>query len=127
MSLSISPAARKKLSDLLICLSLGNLCFLRRWYDLEHLQSRSVDYFRTGPADQTLLCATLICSAILTMVFWLLWQGVRRSGSPRLLTVARCGFLLILMYPLESVRRYWNIQVGHVDWGSSAALLTIEL
>jgi hypothetical protein len=31
------------------------------------------------------------------------------------------------MYPLESVRRYWNIQVGHVDWGSSAALLTIEL
>jgi hypothetical protein len=127
MSLSLSPAARENLSELVICLSLGNLCFLRRWYDLEHLQSRSVDYFRNGPPDQTLLYAVLICSALLTMVFWSLWQWVKRSGSPRLLKFARCGFLLILIYPLESVRRYWNIEIGHVDWGSSAALLAIEL
>ena len=127
MSLSFSPAARKNLSDLIVCLSLGNLCFLRRWYDLEHLHSRSVDYFRNGPPDQTLLYAVLICSALLTMVFWLLWKWVKRSGSQRLLMFARCGFLLILIYPLESVRRYWNIEIGHVDWGSSAALLTIEL
>ena len=127
MSLSFSPAARDNLSDLVICLSLGNLCFLRRWYDLEHLQSRSVDYFRNGPPDQTLLYATLICSALLTMVFWLLWRWAKRAGNPRLLEFARCGFLLILIFPLESVRRYWNIEIGHVDWGSSAALLAIEL
>jgi hypothetical protein len=127
MSLSLSPAARENLTELLICFSLGNLCFLRRWYDLEHLQSRSVDYFRSGPPDQTLLYSTLLCSALLTMVFWLLWMWAKRSGSRRLLTLARCGFLLILMFPLESIRRYWNIEIGHVDWGSSAALLTIEL
>ena len=127
MSLSLSPAARENLTELLICFSLGNLCFLRRWYDLEHLQSRSVNYFRSGPPDHTLLYSTLLCSALLTMVFWLLWMWVKRSGSRRFLTLARCGFLLILMFPLESIRRYWNIEIGHVDWGSSAALLTIEL
>ena len=74
MSLSLSPAARENVTELLICFSLGNLCFLRRWYDLEHLQSRSVDYFRSGPPDQTLLYATLLCSALLTMVLWLLWM-----------------------------------------------------
>jgi hypothetical protein len=127
MALSFSPRARERLTDLLICFSLGNLCLLRRWYDLEHLQSRSVDYFRTGPPDQTLLYATLICSSLLTIVFWLLWMWAKRSGGRRFVMLARCGFLLILMFPLESVRRYWNIEIGHVDWGSSAALLTIEL
>jgi len=127
MSLSLSPAARENLTGLLICVSLGNMCLLRRWYDLEHLQSRSVDYFRVGPPDQTLLYATLLCSALLAIVFWLLWKWVKRSGNRRLLTLAHCGFLLILMFPLESVRRYWNIEIGHVDWGSSAALLTLEL
>ncbi|HTD44835.1 MAG TPA: sulfatase-like hydrolase/transferase [Bryobacteraceae bacterium] len=127
MPLSLSPRAREELTDLLICFSLGNLCFLRRWYDLEHLQSRSMDYFRTGPPDRTLLYSTLLCSALLTMVFWLLWNWAKRSGSQPLLKLARCGFLLIFMFPLESVRRYWNIEIGHVDWGSSAALLTIEL
>jgi hypothetical protein len=127
MSLSLSTAARENVTGLVICVSLGNLCLLRRWYDLEHLQSRSVDYFRVGPPDQTLLYATLLCSALLAMVFWLLWKWTKRSGSRRLLTLAHCGFLLVLIYPLESVRRYWNLEIGHVDWGSSAALLTIEL
>lgn len=127
MSLSLTPAARENLNELVICLSLGNLCFLRRWYDLEHLQSRSVDYFRTGPPDHTLLWATLICSTALAAVFWLLWQWVKRSESQRLLAFARCGFLLVLIYPLESIRRYWNMESGHVDWGSSGALLTVEL
>jgi hypothetical protein len=127
MSLSLSPAARQNLTDLTICFSLGNLCLLRRWYDLEHLRSRSVNYFRTGPPDQTLLFATLICSTLLAAVFWLLWQAVKRSGSRRFHRLAHSGFLLILIFPLESVRRYWNIEIGHVDWGSSAALLTIEL
>jgi hypothetical protein len=49
-----------KLKNFLICFSVGNLCFLRRWYDLEHLKERSMDYYRTGPADLTLLGATLV-------------------------------------------------------------------
>ena len=51
MALSLSQAAAGKLKNLLVCFSVGNLCFLRRWYDLEHLKERSMDYYRTGPSD----------------------------------------------------------------------------
>ena len=125
MDLSISPAAKEKLKDLLICFSLGNLCFLRRWYDLEHLKERSVDYYRTGPADPTLLIATLIAALLLTGVFWTAWLWVKRNPTPGRLKFARCGFLLLLIFPLESVRRYWNF-AGSGDRGSNGALFFIE-
>ena len=46
MALSLSPAARRQLTNGLTAFSLGTLCFIRRWYDLEHLQPRGLDYFR---------------------------------------------------------------------------------
>jgi hypothetical protein len=127
MALSLSPAARDKLKSLLICFSLGNLLFLRRWYDLEHLQARSVDYYRTGPPGLTLLVATLIAAVLSTAVLWLAWLWVDRSNSARWRRLAQCVFLLLLIFPLESVRRYWNVQVGHFDAASNVALLTIEV
>jgi hypothetical protein len=126
MALSVSTAARGKLKDLLICFSVGNLCFLRRWYDLEHLKERSMDYYRTGPADLNLLWATLIAAFLLTAVLWLAWWWVQRHPSPARLKLARCGFLLLLIFPLESVRRYWNEEIGRVDLGSNIALLAVE-
>lgn len=126
MPLPISPAARHELKRIIICISLGNLCFLRRWYDIEHLQARAVDYFRSGPADHTLLSATLIAAKILAAAFWLAWWLVRRSGSPRLRVWAHAGFLLVLMFPIESIRRYWNIQVHHFDYGASISLFVVE-
>ena len=127
MALSLSAAARDKLKNLLICFSLGNLLFLRRWYDLEHLQARSVDYYRTGQPDLTLLLATLIGAVLFTAVLWLAWLWVERSNSARGRRLAQCVFLLLLIFPLESVRRYWNAQVGHFDSGSNVALLAIEI
>jgi hypothetical protein len=126
MALSISPAARENLKDLLICFSIGNLCFLRRWYDLEHLKEPSMDYYRTAPANPALLLATLCSALLLTGMFWAAWLLVKRSRAVTAWKLVRCGFLLILIYPLESVRRYWNTQGARPDPGSNAALLAIE-
>ena len=54
MALSISPAARRQLTNGLTAFSLGTLCFIRRWYDLEHLQPRGLDYFRSAPENLAL-------------------------------------------------------------------------
>lgn len=126
MALSFSPAARDKLKNFLICFSVGNLCFLRRWYDLEHLKERSMDYYRTGPANPTLLLATLLAALLLTGVLWLAWLLVEKYPTPARLKLAQCAFLLLLIYPLESVRRYWNIEGGQPDVFANVALLLIE-
>ena len=123
---TLPSAGHEKLKNLLVCFSLGNLCFLRRWYDLEHLKEVSMNYYRTRPADPTLLVATLVSAVLLTMVFWLAWLWVERRPTHAKMQLARCVFLLLLMYPLESVRRYWNYEGNHADIGSNAALLAIE-
>lgn len=125
MALSLSPTAREQLKDILVCFSLGNLCFVRRWYDLEILQEASLDYLRPGPASPALLISTLIAGLMLGVAFWLGLQWARRRG-PLMMKIAHGGFLLALVFPLESVRRYWNAQLGHVDLASNVALLSIE-
>lgn len=127
MALSLSPAARNHIKDLLICFSLANLCFLRRWYDLEHLKERAMDYYRSGPQNHTLLEATILDALLLTAAFWLAWMWVQRNPTPLKLKVAGCGFLLAFIYPLESVRLYWNQEGAHADLGSNLALLSIEV
>jgi Sulfatase len=126
MALSLSPAWRDRLTSFLICFSLGNLCFLRRWYDLEHLRERAMDYYRAAPASPTLLSATVTGAFILALVLWGAWLLVQRSGNPIALRVAQCVFLLMLIYPLESVRRYWNGEAEHPDPASNIALLALE-
>jgi hypothetical protein len=126
MHLSLSPEQRGKVKDFVVCFSLGNLCFLRRWYDLEHLKERSMDYYRTRPADPTLLAATLISAFLLTGVFWLAWLWASRRPTPAKMQLARCVFLLLLIFPLESVRRYWNTEGARSDLGSNLAILAIE-
>jgi Sulfatase len=125
MALSLSPAAREKLKDILVCFSLGNLCFVRRWYDLEILQETGLDYLRPGPASSVLLFATLLAGLLLGSIFWLSYQWARERGG-FWIKIARGGVLLTLVFPLESVRRYWNTQFGHTDLPTNVALLSIE-
>ncbi|HML17016.1 MAG TPA: alkaline phosphatase family protein [Bryobacteraceae bacterium] len=126
MALSLSPAARGNLTDLLICFSVGNLWFLRRWYDLEHLKERAMDYYRSAPADPALMIATLAGAFLFTAVLYLAWMWVKLRPSPGKLKLAQSSFLLLLIYPLESVRTYWNIENGRPDLGTNIALLAIE-
>jgi hypothetical protein len=126
MALSLPPTSRANLKDFLVCFSLGNLCFLRRWYDLEHLKEVSMDYYRTHPADPTLLAATLISAFLLAIVFWLAWLWVKHHPTPVNMQFARCVFLLLLIFPLESVRRYWNSEGNHADFLTNGSVLAIE-
>ena len=77
MALSLSPAAREKLKDILVCFSLGNLCFVRRWYDLEILQETSLDYLRPGPASPVVPSASLLTVCPLCTA-----QATSESPSP---------------------------------------------
>ena len=126
MALSISPAARRQLTNGLTAFSLGTLCFIRRWYDLEHLQPRGLDYFRSAPESLALLESTILGAVLLAAVFWGAWRCVERSSFPQLRLLGQVGFLLVLMYPIESVRRYWNSQTDHFDFGSNLSLWLIE-
>jgi hypothetical protein len=126
MDLTLSTAARTKLKDFLVCFSLGNLFFLRRWYDLEHLKEVSMDYYRIRPADPTLLAATLISALLLTLVLWLAWLWVEHRPTEVKMQFARCSFLLLMIFPLESVRRYWNSEGNRPDIGTNIAILGIE-
>jgi hypothetical protein len=121
----LSPATRERLKDILICFSLGNLCFVRRWYDLEVLQETGLDYLRPGPASPVLLFSTLIAGLLLGAAFWIGWQWTRNRGRVWVKVAHGC-FLMALVFPLESVRRYWNAQYGHADLASNTALLSIE-
>lgn len=126
MALSLSPAARHQLTNGLTAFSLGTLVFIRRWYDLEHLQPRGLDYFRSARGSLTLLEATVVAAGLLAALFWAAWYWVERHPTSRLRTFAYVTFLLILMYPIESVRLYWNTQTDHFDYGSNISLWVVE-
>lgn len=126
MALSLSQAARRQLTNALTAFSLGTLCFIRRWYDLEHLQPRGLDYFRSAPESLAFLESTILAAMLLAAVFWGAWRWAERSSFPQLRAFGRVAFLLVLMYPIESVRRYWNSQTDHFDLGSNLSLWVIE-
>src|SRR5215468_3112111 len=108
MALPISPKTRQNLKDILVCFSLGNLCFVRRWYDLEILNEPGLDYHRVAPPSPLLLTATLVSGLILAVVFYAGLRWARRGGSLRM-KFAHGMFMMALIFPLESVRRYWNL------------------
>src|SRR4249920_3850683 len=116
MSISVPATARYRLRDILFCASLGCLCFIRRWFDLEILQVRGLDFYRSAPRDPGLLTATVLSSLILALVFWLLAQSVRKADNPRLTAIARCVTLLVIVYATESMRRYWNSEFRLIGW-----------
>ena len=126
MSISVPATARYRLTDAAFCASLGCLCFIRRWFDLEILQVRGLDFYRTAPRDSGLLVATLLSCSLLALIFWLLAQWVRLVNNPRLTATARCVTLLVITYAIESMRRYWNSEFRLIDWTSNGILIAIE-
>ena len=78
MSIFVPATSHGRLRDALFCFSLACLCFIRRWFDLEILQVRALDFYRSAPRDPGLLVAALLSSSILALAFWLLAQWVRK-------------------------------------------------
>ena len=126
MPLPFPAPSQRALKDALFCLSLGSLCFVRRWFDLEILQIPALDFYRSGPRDSGLLVATLLGSFLLGLEFWLLAQLVRRADNQRLMGFARSATLMVMTYALESMRRYWNSEFGLIDWSSNGILMGLE-
>jgi hypothetical protein len=127
MALFATAAARQQLRYLLVALSLGNLVFIRRWYDLENLRSQALDYYRgvAPPENHVLLNATLLASLAVALLFRLAWVAVEKW--PALREPGECMFLITLAYPLESIRQYWNAQSRQIDMGANVALIALEL
>ena len=126
MPIPVPAAPQRRLKDAAFCASLGCLCFIRRWFDLDILQVRGLDFYRSAPRDSGLMAATLLSCSLLALVFWLLAQWVRRAGNPRLSAVARCVTLLVVTYAIESMRRYWNSEFRLIDWTSNGVLIALE-
>ena len=126
MSLSVPAAPQRRLKDAAFCASLGCLCFIRRWFDLDILQVRGLDFYRSAPRDPGFMVATLISCALLALTFWLLAQWVRQARNPRLTAIARCVTLLVITYAIESMRRYWNSEFRLIDWTSNGILIALE-
>lgn len=116
MPLSLSTPARSRLKELALCVSLGNLCFLPRWLNLERLHTQAMNYYRSGPANQTLLIATLIASILVGLVFWFAELTIREWGGAVWKTIARTGFLAVILFALESMRQYGDGK-SEVRWG----------
>ncbi len=85
-----------------------------------------MDYYRSGPSQPTFLEATILDSFLLALVLWLAWKWVDLRPTLLKRKIAQCGFLLLFIFPLESVRLYWNQENGHWDFFSNASLLAIE-
>ena len=83
-----------------------------------------MDYYRTAPSNPSLLIATLLGALVLSLLFWLAWLWVEWRPSPAKLKLAYCGFLLVLIYPMESVREYWNTE--NYDLATNLVLVSIE-
>ena len=126
MSISLPATPHSRLRDALFCVALACLCFVRRWFDLEILQVRGLDFYRSAPRDPGLLAATLLSCSILALAFWLLTQWVRRADNPRLTAIARCVALLAITYAIESMRRYWNSEFLLIDWTTNGILIAFE-
>jgi hypothetical protein len=117
---------RHHTTNLLIALSVGSLCFVRRWYDLERLDSHALSYLRAAPPDRTLLGATALAVLIVAAALWLAWTWVERYPTPFRRRLGHVVFMLLMLASLESVRRYWNSEIDRFDWGSNLSLAVIE-
>jgi hypothetical protein len=120
------PTLRYHLINFLIALSAGCLLFIRRWYDLERLEPKALGYLRAAPIDRTLLEATALSVLMVAAVFWMAWTWVERHPTVVRRRVGHVVFLLVMLSSLESVRRYWNNEADHFDWGSNLALAILE-
>jgi hypothetical protein len=126
MALSLSPAVKTQWRCWLVAISLGHLLFVRRWYDLEHLQAKALDYYRAAPATGTLAAATLLGSLLLALLFRLGWMWVESNPNHFRVTLGHCVFLAVLVVPLETMRNFWNAAGSGIDWFTNLSLLTLD-
>ena len=90
--------------DLVLSLSLANLCFLNVWATL----NREPDsYFRHLHSRYTVALPALYCELVLALVLFFGVRVFRRLRQPILVESSKAGFLILCLIPLNIVR--WNV------------------
>ena len=87
---------------LVLSLSAANLFFLSAWLDLQRFRAESPREVRSEAAVAmwaATLGSVLTMAAAMACAVWL----IRRSGKKWLWTAAQCGFLVLLITPLEEL------------------------
>jgi hypothetical protein len=87
---------------LLLCLSVANLCFLPSWLELMRFRSEAPHQMRSAAAVALFsgtVANILLLTAVLAGAVWF----IQRSANKTLLRVAECGFLILLLTPLEEL------------------------
>ncbi|MEQ1884446.1 MAG: sulfatase-like hydrolase/transferase [Bryobacteraceae bacterium] len=119
-----SSQTRVGMRDFLLCVSLGNLLFLRQWYDVVTSHLSSTDYYRNEPARHTAFWATLAAVGLTAVFLWLVSRLIRHplngyDSAGRMKASGRIAMMLMMIVSLETVRRFWSYRQGRVDWGST--------
>ncbi len=98
-------SSQRAARDLLVCVSLVNLCFLRVWAQLlPGATPVSNLYYMRGPPARLHYVAALLGVAVLAGAAWGLGSWARRSGSRGFENAARAGFLGALLLAANAVR-----------------------
>lgn len=103
-----------RLKHLALALSLANLCFMGYWFDLGR-----VPFFRQQPITLDNL-AVMADVLLLALAFWGFYTLAKLSQQRLAAETARWAFVLVLLIPLEALRR----QVPTLKTGNLLTLLT---
>ena len=95
----VATAPRVTRHDLLLALSLANLCFLEIWLELLAVSSTDAYYLDTSNADVLALMANVLLLAGLILAATVF---ARRFG-PRGRTVIVAGFVSVLLFRLSGI------------------------
>ena len=91
------------LKDLVIALSLANLCFFAVWADI--LPGSPSHYVMKAPPSSITFFAVILNVLLLAAMFWVALALVRRLTRAHALNLARWAFLVVLIVPLNGMRQ----------------------
>lgn len=93
----------KTLRDLIVALSLANLCFMGAWHVLLNPLHYTYYHWKDYPGF-TEYAALAVNVLVLAALFWGAATLARRSGNRRAMQAVRWAFLLALVVPLNDLR-----------------------
>lgn len=99
------------IKDLIIALSLSNLCMIRGWSYVSFTLSPSSHYYMKYPSTVNHFTAVMIIILLLAALFFVAVTLARRSKNPALMTVARVAFLLTITIPVNGILSNYKLSV----------------
>ncbi|MFX4263654.1 hypothetical protein ACOBQJ_15820 [Pelotomaculum propionicicum] len=115
------------IKDLIIALSLANLCMIRGWSYVSFTLSPSSHYYMKYPSTVNHFTAVIIMILLLAALFFVAITLARRSKYPALMTAARVAFLLTLTIPVNGILSNYKISVQNNLYLVLIALVLLEL